>query len=52
MNSLNNTPDSGAISDGLSTIVHPASNAGTTFNTIWFIGQFHGVINAHTPIGS
>ena len=25
---------------------------GITFNTIWFIGKFQGVINPHTPIGS
>jgi hypothetical protein len=32
----------GAISDGLSTIVQPAANAGATLATIWFSAQFHG----------
>ncbi len=44
--------DSGAISEGFSTIVQPARSAGTTFRTTWFIGQFHGVISAQTPMGS
>ena len=26
--------------------------AGATFAAIWLMGQFHGVIKAHTPIGS
>ena len=30
----------------------PAAIAGATLATIWFIGQFHGVISATTPIGS
>ena len=42
----------GATSDGLSTIVQPAAIAGATLQVIWFNGQFHGVIRAHTPIGS
>ena len=44
--------DIGAISDGFSTTVQPAASAGTTFSVTWFIGQFHGVIRPHTPIGS
>ena len=43
---------SGAISDGLRTIVQPAASAGATLAPIWFSGQFHGVMRAHTPIGS
>ena len=50
--SANNIPEIGAISDGLSTIVHPEAKAGTTFKAIWLIGQFHGVIKPQTPIGS
>jgi hypothetical protein len=42
----------GASSDGFSTIVQPAANAGRTLQAIWLIGQFHGVIRPHTPIGS
>jgi hypothetical protein len=43
---------SGVISLGLSTIVQPAASAGATLHMIWFMGQFHGVMNPHTPIGS
>ena len=43
---------SGAISEGFSTIVQPAAIAGATLQTIWLIGQFHGVISPTTPIGS
>ena len=50
--SANSTPDRGAISDGFSTMVQPAAMAGPTLQAIWFIGQFHGVINAQTPIPS
>ena len=42
----------GEYSDGFSTMVQPAASAGTTFAATWFIGQFHGVISAHTPTGS
>jgi hypothetical protein len=42
----------GAISEGLSTTVQPAAMAGATLQTIWLSGQFHGVISAHTPMGS
>ena len=42
----------GAISLGFRTTVQPAANAGANFDTIWFIGQFQGVINPQTPIGS
>ena len=52
MTSANSAPDSGAISDGFSTIVQPATSAGATLQAIWFIGQFHGVISAQTPIPS
>ena len=44
--------DKGAISDGLSIIVQPVAKAGITLSAIWFIGQFQGVINPQTPIGS
>ncbi len=46
------TAFSGATSDGFRTIVQPAASAGATLQAIWLIGQFHGVISAHTPIGS
>ena len=42
----------GATSDGFSTIVQPAAMPGATLQTIWLIGQFHGVIRPTTPIGS
>ena len=42
----------GEYSEGFSTMVQPAASAGTTFAATWFIGQFQGVISAHTPTGS
>src|SRR5579863_4171418 len=48
----NKYAERGAISLGLRTIVHPAASAGATLQTIWFIGQFQGVMSPHTPIGS
>ena len=50
--SANRIALNGAISLGLSTIVQPAASAGATFAHDLLIGQFHGVISAHTPIGS
>ena len=44
--------DKGAISEGFSTQVSPASSAGITFSVTWFIGQFQGVIRPTTPTGS
>src|SRR6202162_2430020 len=44
--------ESGAISLGLSTMVHPAASAGATLQTTWFMGQFQGVMSPHTPTGS
>ncbi len=44
--------DRGAISLGLSTTVQPTARAGATLQAIWLIGQFHGVIRPHTPMGS
>ena len=32
--------------------MHPAASAGATLQTIWFMGQFQGVMSPHTPIGS
>ena len=43
---------SGAVSLGFSTTVQPAASAGATLQAIWLIGQFQGVINPQTPIGS
>ena len=42
----------GAVSLGFRTTVEPAAIAGATLQTIWFSGQFHGVIRAATPTGS
>ena len=52
INSANSKPERGAISEGFNTMVQPVAMAGIAFNTIWFIGQFQGVIKAVTPIGS
>jgi len=32
--------------------LQPATSAAHTFSVTWFMGQFHGVIRAVTPIGS
>jgi hypothetical protein len=37
---------------GLSTMVQPAASAGPALRVIIAAGKFHGVIAAHTPIGS
>ena len=42
----------GAISEGLSTMVHPVAIAGATLQAIWLSGQFQGVIIPTTPAGS
>ena len=42
----------GAISLGFRTTVQPAASAGAALQTIWFKGQFHGVMRAATPTGS
>ena len=52
INSANRTPDKGAISEGFRMTVQPVAIAGIAFSTIWFIGQFQGVMQATTPIGS
>jgi hypothetical protein len=52
MISANIRPERGAISLGFKIMVQPAAMAGATLQTIWFNGQFHGVIIATTPIGS
>jgi hypothetical protein len=52
MISVQITASIGASSDGLSTMVQPAARAGRTLQAIWLVGQFHGVIRPHTPIGS
>ena len=52
MTSAKRRPLTGAISDGLSTMVQPAASAGPTLHVIWFSGQFQGVIMPTTPTGS
>ena len=44
--------ESSAISDGFKTAVQPDAIQGPSFETIWLINQFHGVIRPHIPIGS
>ena len=46
------TASIGASSEGFRIMVQPAARAGRTLQAIWLIGQFHGVIRPHTPIGS
>ena len=43
---------SGVSGLGRSTIVQPASSAGTTFQTFVMNGKLYGVIAATTPMGS
>src|SRR4051794_1943667 len=43
---------SGATSDGFSTTVLPAANAGATFAAVSTAGTFHGITTAQTPYGS
>ena len=50
--SANRIALNGAISEGFKIIVQPAASAGATLQAIWFMGQFHGVINPQTPTGS
>ena len=52
INSARIIEDKGASSDGFKIIVQPEAKAGATLRQTWFIGQFHGVIKAHTPFGS
>ena len=42
----------GATSEGFRMTVQPAASAGATLQTIWLIGQFHGVMKPHTPTAS
>src|SRR4029077_5024086 len=42
----------GVMVAGLSTMVQPAGSAGPDLRVIIALGKFHGVIAAHTPIGS
>ena len=42
----------GECSEGLTTIVQPAANAGAIFQLPSSSGEFHGVIAATTPTGS
>src|SRR5215216_13644 len=43
---------SGVSGDGLMTIVHPAINAGASFDIVTNCGTFHGTIAPTTPTGS
>mmetsp|Transcript_11655 Transcript_11655/g.16868 ORF Transcript_11655/g.16868 Transcript_11655/m.16868 type:complete len:272 (-) Transcript_11655:41-856(-) len=42
----------GVTSLGLSTTVQPAKSAGAILHAIWLRGQFHGVMQPTTPMGS
>src|SRR3984957_12309371 len=44
--------ENGVAVAGFSTIVQPATSAGPHLRVIIAAGKFHGVIAAHTPIGS
>ena len=44
--------EKGASSEGFRIMVQPTARAGATLQAIWLAGQFHGVMNPHTPMGS
>ena len=50
--SVSLSADKGVCSAGLSTIVHPAVNAGAIFHAAISNGKFHGMIWPQTPTGS
>src|SRR5215467_5754896 len=51
-NSHSARAENGVAVAGFSTIVQPAAKAGPALRVIIAAGKFHGVIAAHTPIGS
>jgi hypothetical protein len=52
-NSLaNSIIDADVNSDGLTTTVQPAANAGASFQLVRVSGEFHGVMIATTPLAS
>ena len=44
--------EKGASCGGFRIMVQPVASAGKILTQVWFIGQFHGVMSAQTPIGS
>src|SRR5690606_9626538 len=50
--SANFITDTGACSEGLTTIVQPAASAGASFQVSSRSGEFHGTIAPTTPTGS
>ena len=49
---MNSSSEAEVNSDGLMTTVQPAASAGASFQPTSISGEFHGVMNAHTPTGS
>ena len=49
---MNSSSEAEVNSDGLMTTVQPAASAGASFQVASISGEFHGVMNAHTPTGS
>ena len=49
---MNSSSEAEVNSDGLMTTVQPAASAGASFQVVSISGEFHGVMNAHTPTGS
>jgi len=52
ISSPNRMAESGVCSAGLSTMVHPAANAGANFHAAIIKGKFQGMIWPTTPTGS
>ena len=49
---MNSSSEAVVNSEGLMTTVQPAASAGASFQPTSISGEFHGVMNAHTPTGS
>ena len=49
---MNSSSEAEVNSEGLMTTVQPAASAGASFQPTSISGEFHGVMNAHTPTGS
>ena len=49
---MNSSSEAEVNSEGLMTMVQPAASAGAIFHVASISGEFHGVMNAHTPTGS
>ena len=49
---MNSSSEAVVNSEGFMITVQPAASAGASFQPTSIKGEFHGVMNAHTPTGS